>query len=224
MVFAIRLVMALVGGVSFYELGTHYLPRNPEWGSYTLFVAVAVLVGIGVGVLVGHFVGRAVARLGRALDRATGLVTASGLIFTSVGLVIGMGVAALGSLAIKDLPAIWNQKMHEYLGITPRNDAEGVLQDVHWSYGSIGYFSTYALGNLISAQVWEKVRRDLPDLESSIRAGKFDGLLQWLRENIHRYGRKFDPQDLVQRVTGSRITPEPYMRYLTSKYSEIYGL
>ncbi|HEY5984385.1 MAG TPA: carboxypeptidase M32 [Anaerolineales bacterium] len=129
-----------------------------------------------------------------------------------------------GSLAIKDLPAIWNQKMQEYLGITPRNDAEGVLQDVHWSYGSIGYFSTYALGNLISAQVWEKVRKDIPDLESSIRAGKFEGLLQWLRENIHRHGRKFDPQDLVQRVTGSRITPEPYMRYLTTKYSEIYGL
>jgi carboxypeptidase Taq len=129
-----------------------------------------------------------------------------------------------GSLVAKDLPEIWNQKMHEYLGITPRNDAEGVLQDVHWSYGSIGYFSTYALGNLISAQVWEKVRKDLPDLEGSIRAGKFDGLLQWLRENIHRHGRKFDPQDLVQRVTGSRITPEPYMRYLTTKYSEIYGL
>ena len=129
-----------------------------------------------------------------------------------------------GSLAIKDLPAIWNSKMKEYLGITPQNDAEGVLQDVHWSYGSIGYFSTYALGNLISAQLWDKVRRDIRDLDGKIRAGKFEVLLHWLRENIHRHGRKYDPQDLVQRVTGSPITPEPYMRYLTDKYSEIYGL
>jgi len=129
-----------------------------------------------------------------------------------------------GSLAIKDLPAIWNSKMKEYLGITPQNDAEGVLQDVHWSYGSIGYFSTYALGNLISAQLWDKVRRDIRDLDGKIRAGKFEVLLHWLRENIHRHGRKYDPQDLVQQVTGSPITPEPYMRYLTDKYSEIYGL
>jgi carboxypeptidase Taq len=129
-----------------------------------------------------------------------------------------------GSLAIKDLPAIWNAKMQEYLGITPRNDAEGVLQDVHWSYGSIGYFSTYALGNLISAQLWEKIRAVIGDLEHQIREGQFDALLQWLHENIHRYGRKYDPQDLVRRVTGTQITPEPYVRYLTSKYSEIYGL
>jgi uncharacterized protein YacL len=105
-VLAVRLIMALVGGVSFYELGTHYLPRNPAWGSYALFVAVVVLAGIGVGVLVGHFLGRAVARLGKALDRATGLVTASGLIFSSVGLLIGMGVAGLGSLALRDLPVV----------------------------------------------------------------------------------------------------------------------
>jgi carboxypeptidase Taq len=110
------------------------------------------------------------------------------------------------------------------LGITPRNDAEGVLQDVHWSYGSIGYFSTYALGNLISAQLWERIHQDIGNLEAQIRGGKFDSLLHWLRENIHRHGRKYDPQDLVQRVTGSRITPEPYVKYLTTKYSEIYNL
>jgi carboxypeptidase Taq len=129
-----------------------------------------------------------------------------------------------GTLEIKDLPAAWNSKMQQYLGITPRNDAEGVLQDVHWSYGSIGYFSTYALGNLISAQIWEKVRADVGDLDADIRSGRFDVLLHWLRENIHRFGRKYDPQDLVQRITGSRITPGPYVRYLTEKYSEIYGL
>jgi carboxypeptidase Taq len=129
-----------------------------------------------------------------------------------------------GTIAVGDLPAEWNARMQDYLGITPRNDAEGVLQDVHWSYGSIGYFSTYALGNLISAQLWERIHQDIGNLEAQIRAGKFDGLLHWLRENIHRHGRKYDPQDLVQRVTGSRITPEPYVKYLTTKYSEIYNL
>ncbi len=129
-----------------------------------------------------------------------------------------------GTLEIKDLPEAWNSKMQEYVGIRPKNDAEGVLQDVHWSYGSIGYFSTYALGNLISAQLWEKIRKDIPELDGRIRSGKFEVLLDWLRENIHRHGRKYDPQDLVERVTGSRITAAPYVRYLTEKYSEIYGL
>jgi len=129
-----------------------------------------------------------------------------------------------GALDIRDLPDIWNARMQEYLGIRPRNDAEGVLQDVHWSYGSIGYFSTYALGNLISAQFMQKMRSDLADVDGSIRAGKFGELLEWLRTNVHTFGRKYDPQDLVQRVTGSRINPEPYVRYLTDKYSEIYGI
>jgi carboxypeptidase Taq len=129
-----------------------------------------------------------------------------------------------GKIAVKDLPEIWNTKMKEYLGIVPPNDALGVLQDIHWSGGSIGYFSTYALGNLISAQLWEKINKDIPDLEEQIRKGKFDALLGWLRANIHTHGRKYDPQDLVQRVTGSKITPEPYVRYLTNKYSDIYGL
>ncbi|HQX18190.1 MAG TPA: carboxypeptidase M32, partial [Anaerolineales bacterium] len=125
---------------------------------------------------------------------------------------------------LKHLPEIWNTKMREYLGVTPPNDAQGVLQDIHWSAGLIGYFSTYALGNLVSAQLWEKINKDLRNLDDQFRAGKFDALLGWLRENIHQYGHKYDPQDLVQRVTGSTITPEPYIRYLTKKYSEIYSL
>jgi carboxypeptidase Taq len=129
-----------------------------------------------------------------------------------------------GKVAVKDLPALWNAKMQEYLGVTPPNDAEGVLQDVHWSGGMIGYFSTYALGNLISAQLWEKINQDLPDLADQIRAGKFESLLAWLREKIHRHGCKFEPQELVQKVTGSKIDPAPYVRYLTKKYGEIYGL
>lgn len=114
--------------------------------------------------------------------------------------------------------------MREYLGVTPPNDAQGVLQDIHWSAGLVGYFSTYALGNLISAQLWEKINKDIRNLDDQFRAGKFDALLGWLRENIHQHGQKYDPQDLVRQVTGSKITAEPYVRYLTKKYSEIYSL
>lgn len=129
-----------------------------------------------------------------------------------------------GKIAVKDLPEIWNAKMQDYLGITPPNDAMGVLQDIHWSGGSIGYFSTYALGNLVSAQLWEKIKQDLPDLDDRIRQGKFDSLLGWLHEHLHQYGRKYDPQEIVQKITGSKITSGPYVRYLTTKYSDIYGL
>lgn len=128
-----------------------------------------------------------------------------------------------GKVAIKDLPEIWNSKMQEYLGITPPDDARGVLQDVHWSSGLIGYFSTYALGNLVSAQLWEKINKDIRDLDDQIRKGDFSELLGWLRESIHQHGRKFEPQVLVQKITGSKITAAPYVRYLTKKYSEIYG-
>jgi carboxypeptidase Taq len=129
-----------------------------------------------------------------------------------------------GKVAIKNLPEIWNAKMKDYLGVVPPNDAQGVLQDVHWSYGSIGYFSTYALGNLVSTQLWEKINKDIKDLADQISKGKFDSLLGWLHENVHKYGRKYNPQDLVQRITGSKITAEPYVRYLTGKYKDIYGL
>jgi carboxypeptidase Taq len=129
-----------------------------------------------------------------------------------------------GKLAVKDLPAVWNTRMQEYLGVTPPNDAAGVLQDIHWSFGGFGYFSTYALGNLISAQLWEQVNKDLPDLPEQIRAGKFEALLAWLRAKVHVHGRKFEPQELVQKITGSKIDPAPYLRYLHRKFGEIYAL
>jgi len=88
----------------------------------------------------------------------------------------------------------------------------------------MGYFSTYALGNLISAQLWEKINEDIRGLDDHIRRGRFDALLGWLREKVHIHGHKYDPQDLVQKITGSKITAEPYIRYLTRKYSAIYGL
>ncbi len=129
-----------------------------------------------------------------------------------------------GKVAVKDLPVVWNAKMKEYLGVTPPNDAVGVMQDIHWSNGMFGYFPTYALGNLVSAQWWEKINQELPGLPDQIRKGKFDALLSWLRNNIHRHGAKFEPQELVQKVTGSKIDAGPYIRYLTGKYGEIYGL
>ena len=129
-----------------------------------------------------------------------------------------------GSLEVKDLPEAWNARMQEYLGLTPPNDALGVLQDIHWADGYIGYFSTYALGNLVSAQLWECVNADIPDLTGQIRSGRFDDLLGWLNEKIHRHGAKLEPQELVERVTGSGIDSAPYVRYLRTKYSQIYGL
>jgi carboxypeptidase Taq len=129
-----------------------------------------------------------------------------------------------GTIAVKDLPELWNAKMQDYLGITPPDAARGVLQDIHWSGGAIGYFSTYALGNLVSAQLWEKINKDIRDLPDQIRKGDFSALLGWLRQNIHRHGQKYEPQKLVEMVTGSRITPQPYVKYLTKKYSEIYNL
>lgn len=128
-----------------------------------------------------------------------------------------------GSLEVKDLPEAWNSRMQEYLGLTPPNDTVGVLQDVHWSSGLIGYFSTYALGNLISAQLWERIHQEIPDLKEQIRQGKFEELHQWLAKNVHQYGTKFEPQELVQRITGKKIEAGPYLNYLEDKYSKIYG-
>jgi carboxypeptidase Taq len=129
-----------------------------------------------------------------------------------------------GSLAVKDLPEAWNTRMEAYLGIVPPNNRLGVLQDVHWSGGMIGYFSTYALGNLIAAQLWNQMLMDIPDLNDQIRAGEFTNLLGWLREKVHRHGSKFEPAELVERITGEHLHPEPYINYLQDKFGEIYAL
>jgi carboxypeptidase Taq len=129
------------------------------------------------------------------------------------------------SFDLDRLPEEWNSRFYDYLGVEVPNDADGVLQDVHWSGGSIGYFPTYALGNLISAQIWEKVSADLPDLDASFEAGDFAPLRDWLREHLHRHGRKFTPGETLERVVGtSQIDPEPYVRYLREKLAGIYGI
>jgi len=129
-----------------------------------------------------------------------------------------------GTLAVKDLPEAWNARVRDYLGLTPPDDAQGVLQDIHWSEGYVGYFPTYALGNLVAAQLWEQIVKDVPDLEAQIARAEFGGLLAWLQENIHRHGAKYYPMELLQRVTGQGLTPEPYLHYLRAKFGEVYEL
>ncbi len=129
-----------------------------------------------------------------------------------------------GTLDVGDLPEAWNSKFEEFLGLVPPDDAVGVLQDIHWSGGMIGYFPTYALGNLVAAQLWGKIYEDIPDLESGIEKGEFGALLGWLRENVHRHGSKFEPVELLTRITGSGLTAKPYLRYLREKFGDIYGL
>jgi carboxypeptidase Taq len=126
-------------------------------------------------------------------------------------------------IEVRDLPEIWRDRMKEYLGVVPKDDAHGVLQDIHWAGGLIGYFPTYALGNVISAQVWEHIQKDIPDLEDFISRGNFTPLFTWLHQNIHVFGAKFETQELVKKVTGSEIDPDPYLRYLNIKFKEVYS-
>jgi carboxypeptidase Taq len=120
-------------------------------------------------------------------------------------------------LALKDLPAAWNARMDEYLGVEVPDDVRGVLQDMHWAGASMGYFPTYALGNVISVQIWERAKEDLGDLDERFERGEFDELREWLLEHLYRMGRKFTPQETIERVTGSRIDAKPYVRYLREK-------
>lgn len=123
-----------------------------------------------------------------------------------------------------DLPELWNDTMQSYLGIVPQRDADGVLQDVHWSMGAFGYFPTYTLGNLYSVQFFEQADLELPQLEEDIAAGRLIPLRRWLEQKIHRWGRMFTPDHLARRVTGNGVNPEPFLRYLETKYGELYQL
>lgn len=129
-----------------------------------------------------------------------------------------------GQLAVKDLPQAWNDRMEEYLGIRPENDADGVMQDVHWSAGLMGYFPTYALGNLLSVQFYRQAEQAIPDLETQISNGDFRPLREWLTENIYRHGRKLYPADLVKKVTGEEISAGPFLEYARDKFGKIYQL
>ena len=124
-----------------------------------------------------------------------------------------------GAVSVQDLPEVWNTRMEEYLGVDVPDDARGVLQDMHWSIGLFGYFPTYQLGNVISVQIWERARADLGDLEEQFARGEFAPLREWLREQIYRHGSTYPPRELLQRVTGSDLDPEPYLQYLHAKFA-----
>jgi carboxypeptidase Taq len=123
-----------------------------------------------------------------------------------------------------DLPAVWNDRMKRYLGLTPPDDRQGCLQDVHWSGGSFGYFPTYTLGNLYGAQFFEQACKDLGDLDAMFARGEFAPLLAWLREKIHRHGKRYRARDLVRKLTGSDLSAEPLMRRLEQNAREFYGV
>jgi carboxypeptidase Taq len=122
-----------------------------------------------------------------------------------------------GSFDLGELPAVWNERMAGYLGVEVPDDAHGVLQDVHWSRGTLGYFPTYALGNVVSVQIWDKVLADVPDLDERLEQGDLAPLCDWLRDHLWRHGRKFTPQETLERVVGGGLDPEPYLRYLNAK-------
>ena len=129
-----------------------------------------------------------------------------------------------GALSTHDAPEFWNAKMKEYLGVEPDTDANGILQDMHWSIGLFGYFATYTLGNLISVQLWEKYKDDDPQWKERLHRGEFGPLREWLRECVHQHGRSYQPRDLVARVTGQPVSTAPYLDYLRAKYGALYGL
>ncbi|MCA9106886.1 MAG: carboxypeptidase M32 [Planctomycetales bacterium] len=129
-----------------------------------------------------------------------------------------------GALAVADLPDAWNAKYEEYLGVTPPDHGDGVLQDVHWSAALFGYFPTYALGNLYAAHFFQSAEQELGDLSEQFRRGEFAPLRKWLTENIHRHGRCYSPAQLLERISGETLSHEPLLNYLQGKLRPLYGL
>lgn len=126
-----------------------------------------------------------------------------------------------GTIAASDVPSIWNSSMQNLLGVTPRNDSEGCLQDIHWSGGAFGYFPTYALGNIYAAQYFEAFSHAFPDWETKVASGSFGFINNWLGEHIHKFGRMYNAEESLKRVTGHPISAQPYKDYITKKYSQI---
>ena len=129
-----------------------------------------------------------------------------------------------GDLAVADLPGAWNERFARDFGMRPGNDAEGVLQDIHWSAGLVGYFPTYTLGNLFAAQLMAAAERGLPDLDARIAAGEFAGLLGWLRHHVHAVGRLLESEPLVEQATGERVSERFFLDSLRRRYAPAHRL
>ena len=129
-----------------------------------------------------------------------------------------------GKLKVCDLPEAWNAKYKDYLGVEVTDDGVGCLQDVHWSMGSIGYFPTYSIGNLLSYQIWRALQKEIPNTDELIETGKFSVILDWLRSNVYSKGRKLTPKELVVAVTGRPLTADDYIAGINEKYRAIYML
>ncbi|MUW14047.1 carboxypeptidase M32 [Halorubrum sp. CBA1125] len=129
-----------------------------------------------------------------------------------------------GDLAVEDVPAVWNDKYEEYLGIRPDTDSEGCLQDIHWAHGNFGYFPTYSLGSVMAAQLFSAAEDDVADLEAKIADGEFADLREWLAENVHRHGSRYETNELVKRATGEDFAADAFLDYVEAKYGELYDL
>jgi carboxypeptidase Taq len=129
-----------------------------------------------------------------------------------------------GDLDVSEVPSVWNDRMEEYLGVRPETDSEGALQDIHWSHGSFGYFPTYSLGSVMAAQFFEAAREEIDDLYEGVREGEFDALHDWLTENVHRHGQRYETNELVERATGSAFTADAFLDYATTKFGDLYDL
>ncbi len=129
-----------------------------------------------------------------------------------------------GDLEVEDVPEAWNDKYEAYLGVRPETDAEGCLQDIHWSHGSFGYFPTYSLGSVLAAQLYAAIEADLGDFSADIRNGEFDALNGWLRENVHRHGKRYTTPELIEEATGEAFTADYFLEYVAEKYGELYDL
>ncbi len=129
-----------------------------------------------------------------------------------------------GDLAVEDVPEVWNDKYEEYLGIRPETDSEGCLQDIHWSHGNFGYFPTYSLGSVMAAQLFDAAEGEIDGLDALIADGEFDPLHEWLSENVHRHGSRYETNELVERATGEPFTADAFVEYVESKYGTLYDI
>jgi carboxypeptidase Taq len=128
-----------------------------------------------------------------------------------------------GDLDVSEVPAVWNDKMDEYLGFRPDTDAEGCLQDIHWSHGAFGYFPTYTLGSVMAAQLHEAASADV-DVDARVREGDVDPIRSWLREHVHRHGQRYETNELVREATGEDFAADAFLDYVTRKYGDLYDL